>query len=86
MTPIADLWAEYERCILDPAGAGYVQRAETKRAFYAAVAGTLGLVLRLTELEEEEAMGLFAAVASELDVYTVHLGATECVTTPAQHH
>ena len=66
---IGEAWASYVAALLDPAGAGEVQREETKRAFYAGAAAMFSAMLNAAELEEDPAAARVEALDRELVDY-----------------
>lgn len=66
---IGESWASYVADVLNPAGAGEVQREETKRAFYAGAAAMFGAMLAAAELEEDPAAARVEALDRELADY-----------------
>ncbi len=68
-TSIGEAWANYLANVLEPAGAGDVQREECKRAFYAGAAAMFGAMLAAAELEEDPAAARLEALDRELEDY-----------------
>lgn len=61
---IAEAWAIYEALILDPVGAGDVQRREMRRAFYSGVDWSLKCVLNASA-DEQAGETLFSTFMRE---------------------
>jgi hypothetical protein len=69
MRTLATEWVEYERALLDPIGAGAVQRGECRKAFYAGAATMRNVMLLQLSAGAEvtgEDLQLVAAVELEL--------------------
>ncbi len=67
MRTIAQRWAEFEAAILDPIGAGDLQRKETRRAFYAGFQASLTAGIEMAEEsgDDDEAGVLMIAALHE---------------------
>lgn len=73
---IANAWREYERLVLDPIGAGAVQRQETKRAFYfGALALFDGIIFGMTPGDEPRPpdIKLLDGIHEELREFTEYI-------------
>lgn len=55
---IAQVWEDYRRSVLLPAGAGRVQLQETRRAFYAASHAVLQIMLQIVAAEPDDEDGV----------------------------
>lgn len=65
---LAEIWVRFEQTVLDPIGAGDVQRQEVRRAFYSGAAALLELVLDIGEpgFEEDAGVNRLAKLEAEI--------------------